>query len=308
MKFWKGFKALGTDIMLLIDCGQKEEADIAMSIAEKDFKEFENRFSRFIKGNELDELNTESNLKVSEEMRSLLIKAKKAYEDTDGIFDPTVLSTLENIGYKESFEKGAGRAELSPQEIQEIFSRREKFDKLEIEDGIVKKPKELRIEFGGIGKGYLVDLIAERFSRKFQNFWISAGGDIFMSGHDDDKNWKVKVQNPAETDKDVAEIEVKNGNLCLATSGIIKRRGGKGETEWHHIIDPRTGLPVKNEILSVTAIAPSVLLADVYAKTVLILGIKEGLEFIEKQKDSACLIITKDLEKIVSDKMKQLIS
>lgn len=297
---------MGTDILLLIDCEKKEDADAAINKAEKDIREFENKFSRFVKNNELDGLNDSSALRVSEEMRSLLIKAMDVYLETGGIFDPTVLSTLENIGYKESFGENKNKADFSPREIQEIFFKREKFDKLQIaEDGTVKKPKDLRIEFGGIGKGYLVDFIADGFGKKFENFWISAGGDIFISGKDNGVNWKIGVQHPVEADKDVAEIELKNEKLCLATSGIVKRRGGEGELEWHHIIDPRTGLPAKNEILSVTAIAPSVLLADVYAKTILILGVEAGLEFINKQKDSDCLIITKQLEIILSDKMKQ---
>ena len=300
---------MGTDILLLIDCDKKEEADVAINEAERYIGEFENRFSRFVKNNELDGLNNSSGLEVSEEMRSLLIKAGNAYRETGGIFDPTVLSSLENVGYRESFGENKDKAGLSPREIQEIFFKREKFDKLQVAgDGTVKKPKDLRVEFGGIGKGYAVDLIADKFREKFENFWISAGGDIFISGKDNGANWKIGVQHPAETDKDVAEIELKNEKLCLATSGIVKRRGGEGGFEWHHIIDPRTGLPAENEILSVTAIAPSVLLADVYAKTVLILGVEAGLEFINKQEGSDCLIITKRLEIILSDKMKQYLA
>mgnify|MGYP001601607201 FL=1 len=210
MKFWKEFKALGTDMLLLADCGMKEYADIEINKAEKNIREFESRFSRFVKGNELDELNNKSELKVSEEMRSLLVKAEEAYGETGGIFDPTVITTLENIGYRESFGEGERSTGMSSGEIRKIFFKREKFDTLEIDGGHIKKPKDLRIEFGGIGKGYLVDMIAGEFGKKFKNFWVSAGGDIFISGKDNDANWKIGVQHPTETDKDIAVIESKN--------------------------------------------------------------------------------------------------
>ena len=101
------------------------------------------------------------------------------------------------------------------------------------------------------------------------------------------------MQNPNNPGTELFSIHTLGETLGIATSGIFKRQGVKGQVAWHHLIDPRTGLPVDNNILAVTAIAPDATRADVFAKTVLILGESAGLKFIERQPGSACIIFLK---------------
>lgn len=304
---WREFKAMGTDI--IITASLKTEQQNILAEAEKAVIDFETRFSRFIVGNELSELNNSLHEKqaVSEIMVELLKEVKHYYLETKNIFDPTVIGSLEAIGYDKNFDLISSKSDQPDPEkpdlarIKKIFLSRPKITDLKIKGRMINRPLGLRLDFGGIGKGYIIDFLSHKFFGSVKNYWISAGGDLIVSGHQDNNfGWDIGVQDPLQPEQDIFCINTKGEKLGVATSGIIKRTGKTGDFNWHHIIDPRSGLPVLNDILSVTVISSSATRADVFAKTVLILGEKDGLNFIEDKNDSACLIFTKHKKPIFS--------
>jgi thiamine biosynthesis lipoprotein len=165
------------------------------------------------------------------------------------------------------------------------------------------RPSEFRLDLGGFAKGYIVDLLGATIFRGVKNFLISAGGDIWAVGNQEGaKGWDVAVQNPLTPEENIFFLNTRGKRLGIATSGILERAWQKGDFKAHHIIDPSSGLPVENNILSVTVISTDAVKADIFAKTVLILGTEKGLEFIEKEKDSACIIFTKEQGTIISSR------
>lgn len=306
------FRAMGTDIFVSFADTNEKIAKKELEIIKNDIEKFEQRFSRFRKDSELSLMNDFGGEKfeASPEMIEMIKKSKETYQETSGIFDPTVLSVLEKLGYDKSFENiindhEPGENFFDVRKIQQDFLNRKNFyDVKIIEEKFVYKPLELKIDFGGIGKGYIIDKIVEDLKKEYKNFWISAGGDMFLSGRDFNGHaWKVGIQNPNDLEKDIKTIEIVGENMSIATSGTAKRKGVKQGFKWHHIIDPRIGLPVENDILSVTVVASSVIWADVFAKTALILGKKEGIDFIDERDDTECLIIDKNLEIFLSKNM-----
>ena len=116
----------------------------------------------------------------------------------------------------------------------------------------------------------------------------------------------MKVQDPLSLKDDIGHITLSCGELAaVATSGITKRRGTKGDLAWHHLIDPSTGLPSKNDIIAVTVLAPTTTAADILAKAVLIAGKEKGMEFISHYEDTGCIIIDTKGVIMVSDHMKK---
>ncbi|NTW22391.1 FAD:protein FMN transferase [Candidatus Falkowbacteria bacterium] len=295
---WKKFSALGTEI--IISAALKPGEENKIDSAEKEINDFEKRFSRFIVGNELYKLNSSAagEFEASPVMSDLLREAKGLHEETGGLFDPTIIGSLEDIGYDRSFVAGAQDEETEPVDAGKIskrFAARPRMSELVIDGNLVRKPAGLRIDLGGLGKGYIVDRLADGIFKDVEDFWISAGGDLVIKGNaEGSKGWKVGVQNPNKPEKEIFSVVTKGEKVGVATSGIFKRRGQRGGVDWHHLIDPRTGLPADNNIQAVTAIASSAARADVLAKTVLILGEEEGLRFIDGQPDSACIIFFKD--------------
>jgi thiamine biosynthesis lipoprotein len=302
---------MGTDIVIaaLLDNNQEE----ILVTSEKIILDFEKRFSRFVDGNELSIFNQSLYQKreVSPMLLELLKEIKYYYVETKGVFDPTIINSLEAVGYNKSFDKinlatnAKNKQHLDIDKVKLDFNTRSKLDELKIEGALVDCPKNLKIDLGGIGKGYIVDFLSKDIFLGVENYWISAGGDLIAVGNDVNQiGWDIDVQNPFEPDKDIFFINTQGKKTGIATSGIIKRTGFSGDFKWNHIIDSRTGLPIENNILSVTALSSSVTRADIFAKTVLILGEEKGLEFINNKLDAACIIFTKDKKIIYSNQAK----
>ncbi|MEK7130305.1 MAG: FAD:protein FMN transferase [Patescibacteria group bacterium] len=311
--FFTEFKAMGTDIFAAINCGDKKYAELEFENIKSEISVFENRFSRFKKDSELSKLNKSAGgfFQASDEMIELLLCAKEAYEITNGIFDPAVLPILEKIGYNQDFDKiKEGIKKISKKQIQKDFSNLPKFEDIVIDNRnkIVKLPQGVKIDLGGIAKGFIIDRIVMRLRNKFENFWISAGGDMYLFGRDsENKNWQVGVQNPLEHSQDILFLNIPTRGAAAATSGITKRKGKSGNFVWHHLIDPRTGLPADNDILAATVIADSVWQADVLAKTALILGKKEGIDFLGEIPNAGGLLIDENLEILFSKGIKDYV-
>ncbi|MCX6792820.1 MAG: FAD:protein FMN transferase [Candidatus Falkowbacteria bacterium] len=304
---WRKFNALGTEIIL--SAALSSDQAVLLDTAEEKIKIFENSFSRFIKGNELDNFNrsTDKEIEVSEDMFVMLVEAKKWYDFSQGIFDPTIIDNLEKLGYDRSFtELTNNDSKIDLEKIKQDFLQRPKLDQLIISGNKVSKPAALRLDFGGFGKGYIVDLIAKDIFSNVANYWISAGGDLLAAGNQDNQvGWRIGVQNPYEPNKEIFSLNTKGIKLGVATSGVWQRQGIKDNKSWNHIIDPRSGISVENDILAVTALADSATKADILAKIVLILGETAGLEFISKQANTAALIFLKNGAIVFSSEAKK---
>lgn len=301
MAFYKKIKALGTEIEFYFS---NPTNLIVQDFRElkKIIKNFEKTFSRFKKGSELSKLNSSQKpFAVSDQMLKVLVLAKKYFKTTRGVFDPTISRTLVNLGYNNSFEK-----------ITNTTLTKERFvinfDLVKINQSkknVIKDPR-VDIDLGGIAKGFLVDLLVKFLKdRGYQNFWLSAGGDMYLSGKNSDQlDFEVDLENPLDCQNALALLTLKTDKLAIATSGVVTRKWSNNDKSLHHLIDPRTKKPVKNNILSVTVLTNSVTRADVIAKTVLILGIKDGLLFARKQKGAEVIIVDNKLNIICSNKLK----
>ncbi|MBI5306594.1 FAD:protein FMN transferase [Candidatus Wolfebacteria bacterium] len=309
---YEKIKSMGTDVEIFISTENKKLAEEKIKWLKKTLFYFENRFSRFIKNNELGKLNFSSseNFLASPTMTDILKKGQQFHKITKGVFDPTIITSLENFGYDKDFNDLEKNQEDNFDPAHKIMCGK-KFEKgsfgeiiIDEEKRTIRKNGSFKIDLGGIGKGYIIDLLTGEFGKYFSDFWISAGGDMFLSGKNDGQNWQVNIQNPFDLKNNIATIiEIKNSRMAVATSGIVKRQWRKGKKLFHHLIDPKTGLPVENDILSATVIAPDAISADVFAKTVVIMGIKKGIDFINSQADVECFIIDKGMNFHLSKNM-----
>jgi thiamine biosynthesis lipoprotein len=279
------FRAMNTDVtFLLVDWLSNERA----SQAEAFFHAFESRFSRFLPESELSRLNQRRGLlvQVSQPMQELLLTARRLNRLTQGVFEPAILPQLEAAGYDRSFELLEDRQAVPAASLRRSRSVREMT--LLRQERLALLPLGLRLDFGGIGKGYAVDNAA-RVLRGAGGFLIDAGGDIYAGGFGPAGGpWRVAVTDPG----DGHEIEVVElVDAAIATSSTRKRRWQHGGASAHHIIDPCTGLPAETGIGSATVIAPSTVLADVFAKAAVILGVEQGSALLDDHHCSGLFVL-----------------
>ncbi len=280
---------LGCDAIITIVSG--EDCQKLFIELWKQVDKFEDRFSRFKSESELTKINAKSGQRVdiSKEMSEILNEARKYNKITGGIYNPMILPGLQKAGYVVSWPKPNSDIDESLD-----YSDRNSisFSEVELDSKSIRLPRNSALDFGGIGKGFLLDKLADYLeSRGYRNYWISLGGDIIFGGFDlNQKSWVVRVDD-FNNGGDLLEKELAGfSNMKVAATSSTTKRKGQG---WHHIIDPRTNLPAKSSIIASTVFAKEGVMADIFAKTILIggeamakdLAKKYSIEYILQFKD-----------------------
>src|SRR5512146_2691581 len=274
----RSFRAMNTDVNLRVADWRQAHR---LAKAEALVHGLEARFSRFRPDSELCRFNarTEPGFEASELMLMLLTEARRFSELSGGIFEPAILDQLEASGYDSSFEQFS-RCTVTP---RQAGTRSLGIAALEIDTAGhgVTLPLGIRIDLGGIAKGFIVDQVAQQLSTT-SDYLVDAGGDIFAAGiGNDGRPWRVGIGDPFAPGRHLQVVELRD--VAIATSSVVSRRWRTTSGTAHHIIDPRTGHPVENDVACATVIASSTTAADIFAKTALILGPDEGGRFLDSQ-------------------------
>ena len=164
------------------------------------------------------------------------------------------------------------------------------------------KEKGMKIGFGAIGKGYAANKALEIMSQmNLEGALVNASGDLISWGKDEGgKEWKIGIMNPKEKDKIFSWLTI--GETAVVTSGNYEKFVMIDGQAYSHIIDPRTGYPVKG-LSSVTIICPNAELADALATSVFVLGKEKGLALINHLKGIECLLVNDDQELFTSENL-----
>jgi FAD:protein FMN transferase len=290
-------KIMKTDVFikLISDRHTREEMESDIKEGFRMFRTFALRFTRFELASELSRFNTSGGGVVSPELFSLLKECARFYELTYGVFDPSILSALETIGYT-----GVKSAETPVSVKKHAFSEIVFDEKTKT----VRKPEGLLLDLGGIGKGYVVDMVADCLLKKYANGMVDAGGDMRIFGSDREQSiryWAIDVENPLDVSRTLATLAMTD--CAVATSGISRKHWKRNGKEYHHIIDPFLGIHAQSGLNQVTAIAKWATEADVFAKTLFILGLERGQAF-ASEKNIPALFVTDD-NKIIRNNLFQ---
>ncbi|MCL4393623.1 MAG: FAD:protein FMN transferase [Chloroflexi bacterium] len=246
----------------------------------------EARLTRFSSDSELAQLNASAGVwfEASEELYEIVHQASEFRQETGGLFDPAVLAALELAGYDRSIDEVRAHGAATSAVVGTY--RRPNFDAVEFDSGrrAVKLPPGVRIDLGGIAKGWIAEHAALRLARCSRACAVNAGGDMFSIGLPaGEETWRVAIESPLDAERTLAILRLDPG--AVATSSIAKRRWEQGDAVRHHLIDPRVGLPAETDWLSVTVIAPHATVAEVYAKALLITGSRSGEVFAKRRTD-----------------------
>ena len=251
----------------------------------------EQAFSRFRKDSELSIINRNKGqwVQVSPLAYRLLEDAQQAYQHTTGIFNPFLGSKLEQLGYNRSFELlpqdfPSDRNEQNGCSISSDITGTERKPYLEFDEktSSVRMDSGAELDLGGIAKGWIAQYAAEQcILRGAEHGLIDAGGDIVLWGKEPQQEvWGVEVAHPLQADGVIADLWLE-GLTAMATSNIIKRSWvGPFGKRAHHIIDPRTGQPVRSDLVQATVLTRDLTLSEQYAKGLLVLGSEEGIPWL----------------------------
>ncbi|MBV9577507.1 MAG: FAD:protein FMN transferase [Chloroflexi bacterium] len=251
------------------------EADVQRALAW--FETVERICTRFDPGSEVMQL---LNFRVGEAVKvSTLLFEAVAFavdlaEQSDGAFDPTLGAYMEGLGFNTNYR--TGEIVQTPVSAGSGSYRDVKLDRRR---RTIRLRRPVILDLNAVAKGLAIDLAARELQR-YEDVCIEAGGDLYVRGHNaDGESWRVGIQHPRAASVLVETLHVSDAAVC--TSGDYERPG--------HLVDGRTRV-AREDVASVTVVAPTAMAADGLSTTALVLGRERGLAFLAQQAVGAILV------------------
>ncbi len=271
------FRAMGTDCELIVyGAGADEFAGMGAHRVEL----LEQCWSRFRSASELTHLNSLAGtgpVAVSEDLLTLVDIMREAWEATGGLFDPTVIDSMNALGYDRDFASVIARDAIAVVTAQVKQAPGMADVVIDEESMTISLPAGVGVDPGAIGKGLAADIIVEELMNAgAEGVLVNLGGDIVFAGAPgSDDPWVIAILDerlPLDIDDRVVrhlEFEAGTDHGAVATSTTLKRVWADGR---HHVIDPRTGDVARTDLVQATIAASTGWWAEVAATTALLLG------------------------------------
>ncbi len=208
---------------------------------------------------------------LSKDFLHVLDTAMMVGELSAGAFDITVAPLVDIWGF------GATGVALEPPTQAAIQRGLARMGQTQIETDaqalVARKPVNVALDFSSLAKGFAVDKAAQALrAAEVSRFLLEVGGEMLLSGHSGRGDpWRVAIEDPDSTGRGVATI-LSTTDTAVATSGDYRNYFEYDGQRYSHIIDPRTGWPVVQDLVSVTVLHDSAMLADAWATALLVLG------------------------------------
>ena len=286
------FPALGTtcDVQYAAP-GGKVQAETFEHAAVSWVSNFEAKYSRFRPTSLVSRINDAAGrawTEVDEDMERMLQLCDALFAMTSGVLDPTALPLIQLWNWK-------SRPTALPSEAAITAAQRlVGWNKVQRKPGQIFLPEAgMALDFGGFGKEYAVDLVAQiAADHGIANVLVDFGHDLRVRGAPPGRPaWHIGLEDPRSPGSSAESLAVA-GDTGVASSGDYLRHCEIAGRRYGHIIDPRTGRPVANGCQQATIIADTCLQAGVLSTTAFVLGVPRGLEFIQSYPRAEGLLVT----------------
>ena len=283
----RAFRAMGTDCELIV-YGAGAEEFVAMGVQRVEL--LEQCWSRFRSSSELTHLNSLAGtgpVDVSEDLLTLVDIMLEAWKSTGGLFDPTVINSMNALGYDRDFASVIARDAIAAVTAQVTRAPGMGDVVINEEAMTISLPAGVGVDPGAIGKGLAADIIVEELMNAgADGVLVNLGGDIVFAGAPgSDAPWVIAILDerlPVDAaDRVVRHLEFEAGtdHGAVATSTTLKRVWADGR---HHVIDPRTGDVARTDLVQATIAASTGWWAEVAATTALLLGSEKASPWLDE--------------------------
>ena len=276
------------------DIKTKEIEEIAEK-ATKLMRQFEEKLSFFYESSEVSSINENASngfIKISNDTFEILKKSIYYSKLTNGIFDITIAPLVKAWAINSD-----NPTILSKEKIDELI------DLVDYEDVILNKNnstvmllrKNQKIDLGGIAKGYIADKIIDFYKvNNIDSAIINIGGNIKVLGQKDENSfWSIGIYEPKKhSEKIICSIEAKDKSIV--TSGGYERAFSYNGELYCHILNPKTGYPIKSDLKSITIVSDKSIDGDSLSTPLFIMGKNKAYEFMKKHNISGVMITDKD--------------
>ena len=299
-------RTMGTTYTIQVVTGYFGSVSGLQEKVDRRLDEINRSMSPYLKDSEISRFNrfqeVDAEFPVSADFLRVMQSAARIHQLSEGAWDGTVNPLVDLWGFGRSGR--AGRR--PPAEKIEALRTGIGFHKIEIRDSgaLVKRRAEVTLDLSSIAKGYGVDQVAgEIRSAGFSDFLVEIGGEVFAAGlRADGRKWRIGINRP-KTDARFNEVHqvVSLSDQALATSGDYRNFFIQDGMRYSHIIDPQTGYPVANGVVSASILADNCTLADGLATAVVVMGAEKGLELLNRLEHVHGLIVTESPDGTLTD-------
>ncbi len=291
------FRAMGCQIFAAIDSPSPPESLAALPQL---FEQWENHLSRFRPDSELNRINRAKGARntVSPVFADVLDCAIAAEKLSGGLVTPLLLDALLSAGYDRDFSLLMPHNSFASSELLGVAPQLEEID-WNPRTSSLWLPPDVHLDLGGVAKGWAAHQAAKGLA-SFGPALVNGQGDIAVTApRTDGSPWQIGISNPFSPQENIAVLHISGGGV--ATSGRDRRAWMQNGIPVHHIIDPRTGFPAQTDVLTATAIAPTVMQAETVAKTLLILGSENALFWLDAHPEFDALLVLEDGQRLMSE-------
>ena len=235
----------------------------------------------------------DKDVKVDKYFKTCFKKAKEVWKNTNGAFDPTVLPLTNIWGF------GPGKkTEIKKSKIDSILEF-VGLNLIELKGNkIIKKDPRVSLDFNAFAQGYSVDVVSNFLNKKgIKSYLVEIGGEVYAKGTDiKGKVWTVNLEEPKDNKEAINNtiaIATLN-NLAISTSGNNRRYFIENGIKYAHHLDPKTGYPAKNNLLSTSIFAKDCITTDANATGILVMGLEKAKVFLQNHPELEAFIIYSD--------------
>ena len=292
----RDFFAMDTYMSVLANGSGAEEA-VDEAIAE--VHRLDALLSTGNKDSEVGKINENGGGTLSEDGKYLFAAAMELYEETGGLFDISIYPVMELWGFTDQNYHVPSEEDLA-NALAFVDASKISLDE---QSGELSFAEEgMKIDFGGIAKGYTSARLMEVFRENgIQSALVNLGGNVQALGtKPNGSKWRIAVQDPEDASGMIGVLSI--ADQAVITSGGYERYFEEDGNTYHHIIDPQTGYPAENGLISVTIVCGDGTKADGLSTSLFIMGKDDAIAFWRAHSDAFDMILmTKDRSLFVSE-------
>jgi len=278
----------------------EENKDITLAAlkheVEKVLRHYEQSLSSYIDTSLINRINRNEDVTVDAYIEEIYKNSVLISEMSGGAFDITVGPLVRSWGF------GADKQKSFDEQQLDSLLNLVGMDKIKLVDGkFVKSNPDIVIDFNAIAKGFSVDIVARYLnSLGIKNYLVEIGGEVRVKGTRNGNLWRIGVDKPDDNNIIPEQLSlqaiIRVTNKSMATSGDYRRFYIEDGVKYAHTIDPKTGYPAKNRLLSVTAFADECGIADGIATACMVMGHERAIEFINTHPQFSAYMIYSNLD------------
>ena len=248
-------------------------------------------------------VNNNEEVEVDDWFMTVFNKAKEVSEISHGAYDITCAPLINAWGF------GFSKMDSVNHHIIDSLKQFVGFEKVRLHNRkIIKDDPRIQLSASSIAKGYSCDVIAELLdSYEISDYMIEIGGEVRGKGKNPNNEcWKIEITKPHDDSSGQLKERLEVVKLCdysLATSGNYRNYYIKDGKKYAHTMDPQTGYPAENSILSATVITPDCITADAFATAFMTLGLEESCLIGDKIPNLEYIFVYTDEEGNMKEKM-----